>query len=156
MQLVRQLLLVADRLQRLLDQNYSLCELNGPRVDVLETIARAGVAGCSQTELALAVGAAESSISTLVERMRRDGLLLRMSSRVDRRCSVLVLTEEGEKRITSVAADRDRHLAQWMEQLSNDDQFQLGTLLNRLMQSLVEAPPGSAAEAVPQCRGKAA
>ena len=138
--LVRQVLLAGERLRRCLDQSYTRSELNGPRVDVLEAIAVAGPDGCSQTELATVLGAAESSVSTIVERMRRDGLLLRMRSRQDRRCSVLLLTDIGCERLKSVTASRDQHLAQWVEQLSHQDQQQLSLLLDRLLEILDQTP----------------
>jgi DNA-binding MarR family transcriptional regulator len=139
-QLVRRVLGASERLRRCLDQSYTQSELNGPRVDVLETIAAAGAEGCSQTELASALGAAESSVSTIVERMRRDGLLLRMRSRQDRRCSVLLLTEVGGERLASVMHSRDRHLSQWIDQLSSDDQKQIVELLDRLLVVLAGNP----------------
>lgn len=139
-QLVQLVLLAGERLRRCLDQNDTLCDLNGPRVDVLEAITAAGPEGCSQTELASQLGAAESSVSTIVERMRRDGLLLRMRSRLDRRCSVLLVTEVGGERLEAVTASRDQHLAQWIDQLSMNDQQQLSRLLDRLLDILVQAP----------------
>ncbi len=143
-QLVRQVLLAGERLCRCLDQSYTQSALNGPRVDVLETIRAAGPEGCSQTDLATELGAAESSVSTIVERMRRDGLLLRMRSRRDRRCSVLLLTEVGCDRLASVTACRDQHLAQWIDQLAMKDQQQLGLLLERLLEILAQAPQSQA------------
>ena len=147
-QLVRRVLLAGERLRRCLDQSYMRSELNGPRVDVLETIASAGPEGCSQTELATELGAAESSVSTIIERMRRDGLLLRMRSRQDRRCSVLLLTEVGSERLASVMQSRDRHLSQWINRLSITEQQQLCEALDRLLDVLSENPlsetaPGS-------------
>ena len=139
-QLVRQLLHASERLSLCLNQSYTQSELNGPRVDVLETIAAAGPEGCSQTELATELAAAESSVSTIVERMRRDGLLLRMRSRQDRRCSVLLLTEVGCERLESVTASREQHLAQWIDQLTSQDQQQLCQLLDRLLDVLAQAP----------------
>lgn len=146
-QLTQRVLLAGERLRRHLDQIYTQSELNGPRVDVLETIATAGPEGCSQTELATQLGAAESSVSTLVERIRRDGLLLRMRSRQDRRCSVLLLTEVGGERLSSVMDSRDRHLAQWIDQLSMAEQQQLLGLLDRLL-VVLEAIPSS--ESLPE------
>ncbi len=139
-QLVRRVILAGERLRRCLDQSYTCSELNGPRVDVLEAIVASGPEGCSQTELATTLGAAESSVSTLIERMRRDGLLLRMRSRQDRRCSVLLLTEIGGERLSSVMESRDHHLAQWVDHLSTVDQQHLCDLLDRLMQVLMEGP----------------
>lgn len=143
--LVRRVLLAGERLRRCLDQSYTQSELNGPRVDVLETIAAAGPEGCSQTELATELGAAESSVSTIVERMRRDGLLLRMRSRQDRRCSVLLLTEVGGERLASVMQSRDQHLSQWIDRLSFTEQQELCDALDRLLVVLAENPLSEAA-----------
>jgi DNA-binding MarR family transcriptional regulator len=139
-ELVRRVLLAGERLRRVLDQSDSHSELNGPRVDVLETIAAAGAVGCSQTALATELGAAESSVSTLVERMRRDGLLLRMRSRQDRRCSVLLLTEVGGERLASAMSRRDLHLAQWIDRLSTGEQQELNGLLDQLLLVLKDHP----------------
>ena len=94
-----------------------------------------------QTELAASLGASESNVSTLIERMRRDGLLLRMRSRVDRRCSVLLLTELGAERLSTVTEGRDRHLARWIDQLTSDEQTLLCHLLDRLLNVLDTARP---------------
>ena len=150
-ELVRRVILAGERLRSLLEHNYSASDLNGPRVDVLETIASAGPEGCSQTQLAAELGAAESSVSTLVERMRRDELLLRMRSRLDRRCSVLLLTELGQERLTSAMAGRDRHLSQWIDRLSLDDQRELNGLLDQLLAVLVE---NHSAHSVPESESK--
>lgn len=139
--LVRRVLAAGERLGRLLAAGYAQCDLNGPRADVLESVAAAGADGCSQTELAASLGASESNVSTLIERMRRDGLLLRMRSRVDRRCSVLLLTELGAQRLNSVTEGRDRHLGQWIDQLTPEEQTLLCHLLDRLLEALDQANP---------------
>lgn len=139
-QWVSRVLLAGERLRHVLDQCDTDCELNGPRVEVLETVALSGLHGCSQTELAVALGAAESSVSTLVERMRRDGLLLRMRSRTDRRRSVLLVTEVGQQRLTAALNSRNRLLSQWIDRISAADQSQLSALLDRLLLVLAELP----------------
>lgn len=155
--LVRRVLLAGERLSRLLAAGYAQCDLNGPRADVLESVAAAGADGCSQTELAATLGASESNVSTLIERMRRDGLLLRMRSRVDRRCSVLLLTELGTEKLRTVSEERDRHLARWIDQLSSDDQAVLCLLLERLLNVLEQtSPQASPAPSQPTEWGQAA
>lgn len=140
-QLASRILLAGERLRQVLDQCDTHCELNGPRVEVLEAIALSSPQGCSQTELAEALDAAESSVSTLVERMRKDGLLLRMRSRTDRRRSVLLVTEVGQHRLISALNSRDQHLSQSIGRFSAADQRQLSDLLDRLLSVLAELPP---------------
>lgn len=157
--MVRRVNMAGDRLREVLDQSDSESELSWARFGVLETVAKSGDQGCSQTKLAEELGAAESSVSTLVERMRRDGLLLRMRSHQDRRCSVLLLTELGEARLASATQSRDRKLSQWINRLSSTEQHQLSALLDRLLQALTDHPlsHGSSLEELPGLeRGNAA
>jgi DNA-binding MarR family transcriptional regulator len=93
----------------------------------------------------------------LIERMRRDGLLLRMRSRVDRRCSVLLLTELGVQRLGSITAGRDHHLSHWLDRLTTEEQTLLCHLLDRLLDVLEQAsPPESPAQSQPTEWGQAA
>lgn len=157
--LVRRVNQAGDRLREVLDRSDSESELSWARFGVLETIAKSGGQGCSQTQLAESLGAAESSVSTLIERMRRDGLLLRMRSHQDRRCSVLLLTELGEARLASASQSRDRKLSHWINRLSSTEQHQLSDLLDRLLHALTDYPlsVGSSLDELPKLdRGNAA
>ncbi len=155
--LVRRVNLAGDRLREALDRCDSECELSWARFGVLESIANSGPQGCSQTRLAEELGTAESSVSALVERMRRDGLLLRMRSHQDRRCSVLLLTELGEKRLAFATQNRDRKLSHWMNRLSSTEQDQLSDLLDQLLLALADQPESeSVSDTHGMGRGKAA
>lgn len=157
--LVRRVNQAGDRLREVLDQSDSECDLSWARFGVLETIALSGVQGCSQTRLAEELGTAESSVSALVERMRRDGLLLRMRSHHDRRCSVLLLTELGGQRLASASQNRDRKLSHWISHLSSTEQHQLSHLLDRLLMALDDHPQSSTSpgeDTRPMGRGYAA
>ncbi len=156
-QIASRLLQVSERLRSLLEETYATWQLNVPRAEVLETIAAAGLDGCSQTELAEALGASESNISTLIERMRRDGLLYRMRSRRDRRCSVLLLSDEGRDKLAGMLAARETRLERAMERLSSEDCERLGRLLERWHAALGEESRQSAhPAAVPHQQQEAA
>ncbi|MGH9174497.1 MAG: MarR family winged helix-turn-helix transcriptional regulator [Vicinamibacterales bacterium] len=73
--------------------------LNDVRFAVLRRVATAAPDECSQVELAGELQQSESSVSTLVDRMRADGLLYRVRSRSDRRKWVLMLTDLGRERL---------------------------------------------------------
>ncbi len=157
--LVRRVNLAGDRLREVLDRSDSENDLSWARFGVLETVSKSGGQGCSQTQLAEELGVAESSVSALVERMRRDGLLLRMRSHQDRRCSVLLLTELGEARLASATQSRDQKLSQWINRLSSTEQRQLSDLLDRFLQAMTDHPlthGGSSVEPSDLDRGKAA
>ena len=63
--------------------------------------------GCSQADLANELQQSESSISTLVDRMRTSRLLYRLRSKVDKRRRVLMLTDQGRSLLETA-----RHFAQ--------------------------------------------
>lgn len=134
--LLRTLLQSAERLRRMLDVCYASSDLNGPRVDVMELIEASHPDGCSQTSLSGQLGAAESSVSMLIERMRRDGLLLRMRSRLDRRCCVLLLTELGQQKLEQVQTIRDGAIHSIRSRFSPEALQQMTGLLHQLLQAL--------------------
>ena len=111
-------------------------DLNDGRYTVLQTLAMAGNNGFSQAELADRLGQSESNVSTLIERMQRDGLVDRSRSEADRRKRVLLISSRGRSTLDGV----DERRSQWTEHLftgmSVADSSQLMTLLNQLGQVL--------------------
>ncbi|MEZ6055803.1 MAG: MarR family transcriptional regulator [Planctomycetaceae bacterium] len=93
--LVRQ---VGDTLHSQLLLALTRCGLTEPRFRVLERLAQAGDQGCSQTEIASWLDQSDSSICGLIDRMQEDSLLYRFRSKVDRRRSLLMLSQEGRAR----------------------------------------------------------
>ena len=90
--------------------------VNETRLTVMRTIADRGDDGCSQADLACVLRQAESSVCTLIERMKKDGLVHRFRSKVDRRKSFLMLTAEGSdqldaavRKYEAAALDIGRH-----------------------------------------------
>lgn len=90
--------------------------LNEARYQVLAAIHRQGYDGCSQTELAGHLLQSESNLSTLLERMRLDGLVVRERSATDRRRSVIRLTDAGAETLQEAARRRKAVLAKWLPQ----------------------------------------
>ena len=107
-------------------------DLNDGRYTVLQTLATAGNNGFSQAELAERLGQSESNVSTLIERMQRDGLVDRSRSEADRRKRVLLISSRGR----STLDDVDERRLQWTDHLfkgmSVTDSSQLVMLLNQL------------------------
>lgn len=88
--------------------------LNEARFQVLAAIHRRGRDGCSQTELAGHLLQSESNLSTLLERMRLDGLVVRERSATDRRRSVIRLTECGAETLRQAVILRRTFLSKWL------------------------------------------
>ena len=70
--------------------------LNETRFRVLDALRQQAPEGCSQIELAECLFLSEANLSTLLERMRLDGLLTRERSALDRRKSLVRLTSLGD------------------------------------------------------------
>lgn len=123
--------------------------LNDGRHAVLAALAHADHGGCSQAELAERLGQSESNISTLIERMQRDGLVDRLRSEADRRKRVLLITPAGRSTLESVEASRTVWAGRLLSGISVDDRPRLFSLLRQLGSSL-ESPASIAISALPE------
>lgn len=111
--LVENLLEISQKLRGVLQQHYAEFDLNEVRYTVLHFINQTREAGCSQAELADKLQQSESSVSTLIERMKNSDLIYPLRSKQDRRKRILVLTEHGREllqRIEQCHASRMRVL----------------------------------------------
>jgi len=130
--IVAEFLRTAHLMRCLLSSHFAAFGLTETWFTVLEVLSRSAQDGCSQAQLAVEIGQSESSVSTLIERMRSHGLLLRLRSKSDRRRHVLVSTEQGR---TIYSAVRECHHQRTTHLLSGLRANELGTfsdLLNRL------------------------
>ena len=114
-------------------------DLNDGRYTVLQTLAKAGNEGLSQAELAERLGQSESNVSTLIERMQRDGLVDRSRSEADRRKRVLLISSRGRSTLDTVDERRSQWTDRLFKSISVADYSQLLTLLNQLGQLLKSA-----------------
>ena len=71
--------------------------LNDARFTIMRAIRNSVAGECSQSELARRLDQSEANISTLLDRMRGDGLVTREKSPCDRRRSVVRITERGQE-----------------------------------------------------------
>jgi len=79
--------------------------LNDARFTIMRAIRGSTNAECSQSELARCLKQSEANVSTLLDRMRGDGLVSREKSPYDRRRSVVRLTEQGELQLKLTEQD---------------------------------------------------
>lgn len=111
-------------------------DLNDGRHSVLAALAREDKIGCSQAELAVRLGQSESNISTLIERMQRDGLVNRLRSDADRRKRVVRITPAGRSALASVDARRSHWAGRLLSGVGAEDCSQLFALLQKLAASM--------------------
>ena len=135
-ELVEMMLRLGQRLRGHLDTRFGTFGLSDARFAALSVIREAAPAGCTQAHLAAKLGQCESSISTLVERMRSSRLLYRLRAKSDRRKRVLMLTDDGRQLFDQGLAARDREADALFNRITPEERQQLATLLGRLFSSL--------------------
>ncbi len=127
--LVTTLLHAANFIRQRLNEFLERFELTEGRYLTLEALSRASARGLSQSEVAEYLVQSESNVSSLIDRLQRDGLVDRNWSVTDRRKRVLLLTEAGHQLIDRVNLARPR----WEESLlSNVGPLEHGALLEGL------------------------
>lgn len=117
--------------------------LNDVRFSTLRIVAGAESRGCTQTHLAQQLRQSESSVSTLVERMRADSLLYRLRSKTDRRKRVLMLTDRGRLLMNQAESCHAKRVSQLLTSL---DASQTRSLV-LLLELLIDGVSGSQASA---------
>ena len=139
-ELIDQIQKAAHVLKTRLSDHFHSFGLNEIRYTVIKMVQNAAPHGCSQTDLADALEQSESSISTLVERMRTDNLIYRLRSKLDRRKRVLILTERGQSILKQVEECHEERLEQMMYKFGPEQRAALNDLLKQLMTHLVSRP----------------
>jgi DNA-binding MarR family transcriptional regulator len=84
-------------------------------------------------ELAKLLGLDKSSVSGLVDRAERRGLVRRVPSPVDRRSVLVALTDEGRALVSEVAAGFGADIAVVLDVLTPRERSTLTTLLSRVL-----------------------
>jgi len=130
------LLRAAECLTALLQSPTAEAGLNEPRYNVLAVLRRTASGSCSQTELATDLLQSESNLSTLLERMRKDGLISRVRSDADRRKAVVGLTPAGREALFLADQARARATATMLEALDERREAALREALSLLVHRL--------------------
>ena len=87
----------------------------------------------TMNELARLLGLDKSSITGLVDRAERRGLVTRVASARDRRSTQVVLTAAGQDLVSAAAAGFDADVTALLAQLSAADRDRLAGLVSRLL-----------------------
>ena len=86
------------------------------------------------------LGLARSTITNLVDRLERAGLVARVASPTDRRVTLVRLTATGLRAVDAVATVADSDVARRVLALAEADQSALAELLERLLAADPELP----------------
>ncbi|RQU23778.1 MarR family transcriptional regulator [Burkholderia cenocepacia] len=104
------------------------------QVPVLVSLKKAGA--LSQSELARRAQVEQPSMAQLLNRMERDGLVLRVPDPDDRRSRLISLTESAAKGLAKGRAVMDEASEQALAGLSDAEREQLASLLGRVNANL--------------------
>ena len=94
--------------------------------------------GISQQKLALILGIRPQSLSELLGKLERDGLILREKNPEDRRETLVNLTAEGRERAAVFESERARAGEAFLAPLSEEERETLAELLRRLLEGRFE------------------
>jgi DNA-binding MarR family transcriptional regulator len=119
-------------------------DLTGPQLTVLKLLE--GVGDMSLSELSDRIRAQNSTVTGIIDRMEREGLVVRMRSTEDRRVVHIRLTDKGAKIADEIAVEPMEIFRSALESLTAGEMRELIKLLTKIarrVQSLVKrAPPG--------------
>jgi DNA-binding MarR family transcriptional regulator len=106
----------------------------------------------TMNELARLLGLDKSSVTGLVDRAERRGLVMRVPSVTDRRAVLVTLTSDGRSLVSQAAVSFEADVSVLLDRLSPRDQATLSRLISRLLVALAADqgidlfPAGSADE----------
>jgi DNA-binding MarR family transcriptional regulator len=147
--IVQNVMRAAHRLRAILNSHFGQFELTDIRYAVLQAIRETASNGCSQKDLSNRLNQTESSISTLIERMRQSGLLYRLPSTVDRRRKVLLLSELGRETLARAEEIHSRRMAALLTCFNAGEKSTLSGLLKVWVEELTRLPADAARAALP-------
>ena len=99
--------------------------------------------GASQKELVEALGLRAASISEVIERLERDGLVEKRVNDNDKRQANIFLTQAGREAAEKVESQQGEFWNEWLSSLDSGEQEQLSGLLEKLLASQLMARRGN-------------
>jgi DNA-binding MarR family transcriptional regulator len=131
-EIVAEVLRSAHRIRGVLAAHFAEFGLSDARFTVLQIVRDALPRGCTQTELAERLQQSESSVSTLVDRMRAADLLYRLRSKSDRRKCLLVLTDHARDVLDKLERCHSERMAGLLSCYQANELHELAVLLKIL------------------------
>ena len=104
--------------------------LTGPQVTAIKMLE--GVGDLSLTELSERMSARNSTITGIVDRMQRDGLVERVRSEADRRVVLIELTEKGQRLAKQIPVESMEIFANALRSLPPADRAALRRILRSI------------------------
>jgi MarR family 2-MHQ and catechol resistance regulon transcriptional repressor len=105
-----------------------------------DIIAHLGIApeGLNQCDLARRLLVSRGNISGVIDRMEKDGLIIREREKDDRRYYRVKLSEKGKKIFRRVVPEHEENIEKLFSVLTEEEKRELKSLLGKLFRSLRE------------------
>ena len=120
---------IQDSILDVLQQTYHLSE---GKFCALIVLHQRGEKGMAPSELAEKVGVTRATISNMLQRMERDGLVDIRPAEQDGRGKIVKLTQEGQDFMEEILPPHYLRVSKLMEKLTEDEQKKLIMLLEKL------------------------
>jgi DNA-binding MarR family transcriptional regulator len=117
-------------LRRRIDERLERFGVTGVQFGLLSLVAQSD--GIAQTSLQQQMAIEGATLTQLLQRLERDGWLIRTFDRVDRRKQRVWLTDRGRGLLPAIADEVAQHRREVQQGFSDEELFTLGRLLARL------------------------
>jgi DNA-binding MarR family transcriptional regulator len=146
-QLMEQFRAIAHATHNRTNARMSAAGLSLARFRVLSALQSAG--RIRMNELSAALGVVPRTVTTIVDALEKDGMVVRLADPADRRATLLEITQEGLGQLGRFRALHDSAAAELFDVLTATEKHQLGQLLRRL-QAAVDADSARGSPAHPE------
>lgn len=146
-QLMEQFRAIARATHNRTNARMSAAGLSLARFRVLSTLQSGG--RIRMNELSAALGVVPRTVTTIVDALEKDGMVVRQADPADRRATLLEITQEGLTQLRRFRAMHDSAAAELFDVLTATERHQLARLLRRL-QAAGAADPAASSPARPE------
>ncbi len=146
-QLMEQFRAVAHASHNRTNARMSAAGLSLARFRVLNALHSAG--RIRMNELSAVLGVVPRTVTTIVDALEKERMVVRLADPGDRRATLLEITQEGLSQLRRFRALHDSAAAELFDVLTAADRHQLATLLHRL-QAAADADTGGSLPARPE------
>jgi DNA-binding MarR family transcriptional regulator len=138
-QLMEQFRAIAHATHNRTNARMSAAGLSLARFRVLSALQSAG--RMRMNELSAALGVVPRTVTTSVDALEKEGMVVRLPDPADRRATLLEITQDGLRQLHRLRATHDSAAAELFDVLTATERQQLARILQRL-QAAADADPG--------------
>ena len=126
----------ADIIRRHVESELNEYGVTGPQYGILLNLATRG--SMSLSDLSETIFRSNSTITSLIDRLEANGLVIREDHEQDRRVTMATLTEQGLELFDRIRAPHRQHLADMIMCLTQEERFQMINYLSKIKTKILE------------------